>query len=98
MGEEQRKRPTEDLKQAPHWEWRAQCGAPTHETWDNDLSQSQTLNLLSHPGAPLILNNIFKMEIYSLMISSNQARMKNESRKWNITLVVWFSKQMAHEM
>ena len=30
----------------------AQHGAQTHELWDRDLSQSQTLNRLGHPGAP----------------------------------------------
>ena len=30
----------------------AQRGARTHELWDHDLSQSRTLNRLSHPGAP----------------------------------------------
>ena len=28
------------------------CGAWTHKPWDHDLSQSQMLNPLSHPGAP----------------------------------------------
>ena len=32
------------------------CGAPTHEPWDHDLSQSQMLNWLSRPGAPRILS------------------------------------------
>ena len=31
---------------------RAQRGARTHGPWDHDLSQSRTLNRLSHPGAP----------------------------------------------
>ena len=31
---------------------RAQCGAWTHELQDHDLSQSRTLNWLSHPGTP----------------------------------------------
>ena len=31
---------------------RAQCGAWTHRPWDHDLSWSQTLNQLSHPGTP----------------------------------------------
>ena len=33
---------------------RAQCRAWTHKPWDLDLSQSWTLNLLSHPGVPCI--------------------------------------------
>ena len=31
---------------------RAGCGAQTHEPWDHDLSRSQSLSRLSHPGAP----------------------------------------------
>ena len=38
--------------QAPSCQHRARCGAPTHEPWDHDLSRSQKLNQLSHPGAP----------------------------------------------
>ena len=30
----------------------SRCGAQTHEPWGHDLSQSRTLNPLSHPGAP----------------------------------------------
>ena len=33
-------------------QYRAWCGAGTHELWDHDLSRSQMLNRLSHPGAP----------------------------------------------
>ena len=32
---------------------RAPCGAWTHEPWDHNLSWSQTLNWLSHLGAPV---------------------------------------------
>ena len=49
---------TEDLNQAPRWQQWARCGARTHEPWDHDLKQSQTLNQLSHPGT-LILS-LFK--------------------------------------
>ena len=52
---------TEDLKRPLHWQQRARYGALTHEPWDHDLSQRQTLNPLSHPGAPrehLILNKL----------------------------------------
>ena len=34
---------------APAW-----CAAPTHKPWDRDLSQSQVLNWLSHPDAPVL--------------------------------------------
>ena len=51
VGKGQR-RGTEDLKQALHqhqWAW---CGAWTPKPRDHDLSQSQMLNQMSHPGAP----------------------------------------------
>ena len=38
--------------QALSCQHRARCGAWTHKLWDHDLSLSQTLNRLSHPGAP----------------------------------------------
>ena len=36
--------------QALSCQHRARCGARTHEPWDHDLSWSQTLHRLSHPG------------------------------------------------
>ena len=38
--------------QVPSCQHRARHGAQTHELWDHDLSWSQPLNWLSHPGAP----------------------------------------------
>ena len=38
--------------QAQSCQHRAWCGAWTHKLWDRDLSWSQMLNWLSHPGAP----------------------------------------------
>ena len=38
--------------QALSWQHRARHGAQTHRPRDRDLSQSPTLNQLSHPGAP----------------------------------------------
>ena len=32
---------------------RAQCRAQTHKLWDHVLNQSQMLNWMSHPGAPI---------------------------------------------
>ena len=42
----------ENPKPALHGQCRAQHRAWTRELRDHDLSQSQTLNQLSHPGAP----------------------------------------------
>ena len=39
--------------QAPNCQHRAWCGAQTHKPQDHDLGRSQTLNQLSHPGAPV---------------------------------------------
>ena len=38
--------------QALSCQHRARCGPQTHEPRDHDLSQTRTLNPLSHPGAP----------------------------------------------
>ena len=47
--------------QALSWRHRPHRGAQTHKLWDHDLSQSQALNWLSHPGTPgvVILDLIF---------------------------------------
>ena len=37
------------------WQLRAWHGSQTHKLWDHDLSQSRTLNRLSHPGTPILL-------------------------------------------
>ena len=47
VGEGQRERERENPRQALHW-----LGARTLEPWGHDLSQSRTLNRLSHWGAP----------------------------------------------
>ena len=39
--------------QAPSCQHRAWCRASTHRPWDHDPNRSQTLNRLSHPGAPV---------------------------------------------
>ena len=54
VGEGQREGDTQNLKQAPGSELsaRSPTQAPTHEPGDHDLSGSQTLNQLSHTGAP----------------------------------------------
>ena len=41
--------------QALSCQHRAQCGAQAHKPWDHDLSQSWTLNRLSHPRTPKYL-------------------------------------------
>ena len=50
----EKERETQTPKQAAGSELSAQSpmGARTHKQWDRDLSRSQTLNWLSHPGAP----------------------------------------------
>ena len=41
--------------QALSCQYKARCGAQTHKPRDHDLSRSEMLNRLSHPGAPWIL-------------------------------------------
>ena len=40
-GEGQGERETENPKQAPRCQHRAQCGAQIHKPWDHDLSENQ---------------------------------------------------------
>ena len=47
--------------QALSCQHRARCRARTHELQDHDLSQSKTLNQLSHPGAPTFLKIYLKV-------------------------------------
>ena len=56
-GEGQRERGRHRIQsrfQALSCQHRAQCGARTHGPWDHDLSWSQKVNRLSHPGAPIL--------------------------------------------
>ena len=52
---------------APYCQHRARCGARSHKLWDNDLSQSGTLNRLHHPGAPKLY--VFFYHVWSLIYS-----------------------------
>ena len=54
--------------QALSCQHRARRGARTHRPQNHDLSQSQPLNQLSHPGAPNLL--IFRYQISLLIFSS----------------------------
>ena len=47
---------------------RAWCGAQTHEPGDHNLSQSQTPNQLSHPGAPDYSSYIFYISSFQKVI------------------------------
>ena len=48
---------------------RVRCGARTRKLWDHDLSRSQTLNWLSHPGTPSkILFWLWHSMIHNIMI------------------------------
>ena len=53
-GEGQSEGETEDPRQALCWQQRALHGAWTHKPWDHDLSWSQPLNWLNHPGPPVL--------------------------------------------
>ena len=79
-GGAERERETQDLKQAPGSELSAQSptrGLNSQTEQDHDLSGSQTLNPLSHPGA-LIFDTIVTdpcCYILSKSIESTTARM-----------------------
>ena len=51
-GKERGRHRIESRLQALSCQRRASCGAQTHEPQDHDLSQSETLNGLRHPGVP----------------------------------------------
>ena len=52
--------------QALSCQHRAQHGAWTHKLWDHELSGSQEPNRLSHPGAPLTVQNLIQPPFPSL--------------------------------
>ena len=62
----------QDLKRAPCWQQRVWCGARTHKPWDHDLSWSQKLNQLSHPGAPLrfFVKKKYVQDTFALIITA----------------------------
>ena len=72
-------------KQPPHRKQQAQRGAWTREPWNHDLSQSWTLNQLSHPGSPALFLLIFQYQnrIYSNTLSGQ-------------LYVVWIDKGILH--
>ena len=55
VGKGQRETETQNPKQALGCQDRTRQGARTREPGDRDLSQSPTLNRLSHPGAPVLV-------------------------------------------
>ena len=56
--------------QALSCQHRAWCEAWIHELWDHDLSWSQMLNRLSHPGAPLPYFSNWR-KLFSVKIAKN---------------------------
>ena len=52
--------------QALSCQHRARLGAQTHGPWDHDLSRSQTLNWLSHPGAPVYLSFLSGLRVTAI--------------------------------
>ena len=63
-GRERRRHRIQSRLQAPSCQHRARHGAGTHDLWDHDLSWSQMLNWLNHPGGPAYV--IFEKELYVL--------------------------------
>ena len=65
--------------QALSCQHRAWCGAWTQELRDHDLSWSQTLNWLSHPGALLSLLSQFLWYLYCVLLT---AQVDSNSCQW----------------
>ena len=61
--------------QALSCQHRARCRARTHGPWDHDLSRSQTLNRLSHPGAPLINFNMINKQCLAILVHDAKCQM-----------------------
>ena len=59
----------------------------THKPWDHDLSQSWTLNRLSHPGAPQFLLNTY---LTALRFDSILIEIRDQM------LLTWCSWSLAH--
>ena len=72
-GEGQRKGKTQN--QVPGWAVSKEPdgGARTHKQWDHDLSRSQTLNRLSHAGAPIALEFLKKASSNPLPCNYNKS-------------------------
>ena len=70
-GGHQRERKIQNPKQAPGSELSAQSPmwGLNPWTWDHDLSWSQMLNWLSHPGTPIISQGSLSREIFSTFIT-----------------------------
>ena len=71
MGEGQRERETQNLKQVLGSEHRARRGARTHQLRGHDLSRGWTLHRLSHPGAPPNFLKVCLLEIFPFAFYGN---------------------------
>ena len=92
-GEGQREEETQNSNrlQALSCQHRARCGARTREPRDHDLSQSRTLNWLSHPDAPrtrfLIYISAKWMNGYHLSHSMTVACLMLHYPTWIVTIL-----------
>ena len=80
--------------QALSHQHRALCGAETHELWDHDLSRSQPLNWLSHPGALRLRANLIQFNIsyesnLAFVLTDFFLVFTNESILWLALWEVW---------
>ena len=73
-------RGTEDPKQPLRWQQWAQCGAQTHELWDQDLSWSQMLNWIGHPGSPIYFERARAWAHGSMRAGEGQREGERESQ------------------
>ena len=75
-GRERGRQRIQSRLQALSCQHRAGRGAWTHESWDHGLCWSQTLNRLSHPGAPRPGNNLIKTILGSPVCLSETVNQK----------------------
>ena len=78
------------------WQQRAGCRAQTHKPQNRDLSQSQMLNWLSHPGAPTLCHLLIQKgilltrayeevrKVLSKESPGNSGAISSEWQKWAV--------------
>ena len=75
--------------QAPSCQPRAPHGAPTLEPQNHDLSRSQTLNQLSHPGAPTAFLGTANWS-YNLRKPPLDTHKRMSKRGKCLSTIIWF--------
>ena len=78
------------LQALPTW-------ARTHKPWDHDLSRNQTLNRLSHLGAPSFLSNfLFPYSVQCKNLANASRERRNQVIRWSLILLPSFPWNIGH--